>query len=85
MIFALDATASREPTWDQARRLHGELFSAALHNQTLAIQLCYYRGLSEFNASHWADAARSTARSNEQRQLPTRSNAKLGPRHPPRS
>ena len=53
MIFALDATASREPTWDQARRLHGELFSAALHNQTLAIQLCYYRGLSEFNASHW--------------------------------
>ncbi len=53
MIFALDATASREPTWDQARRLHGELFSAALTEQPLAIQLCYYRGLGEFIASHW--------------------------------
>lgn len=53
MIFALDATASREPTWDQARQLHGELFSATLSEQTLAIQLCYYRGLGEFTASHW--------------------------------
>lgn len=49
----MDATASREPTWDQARRLHGELFSAALSDQTLAIQLCYFRGLSEFIATTW--------------------------------
>ena len=53
IIFALDATASREPTWAQARRLHGELFSAALSKQTLAVQLCYYRGLGQFVTSDW--------------------------------
>ena len=49
----MDATASREPTWEQARRLHSELFSAALNEQTLAIQLCYFRGLGEFTATRW--------------------------------
>ena len=28
LIFALDATASREPTWDRACRIQGEMFEA---------------------------------------------------------
>lgn len=54
LVFALDATASREPTWHSARRLHAALFSAAQSGASLAIQLCYYRGLNEFRASPWA-------------------------------
>ena len=53
LIFALDATASREPTWAQARALHGELFGAAAADTSLAVQLCYYRGHAEFRASEW--------------------------------
>jgi hypothetical protein len=29
LIFALDATASRQPTWDHACRLQGEMFTEA--------------------------------------------------------
>ena len=53
LIFALDATASREATWEQARKLHGELFDAASTATSLAVQLCYYRGLGEFRSSRW--------------------------------
>ena len=51
LIFALDATASREPTWDLACSLHGELFLEVGNQAQLAVQLCYYRGLNEFTAS----------------------------------
>lgn len=53
LIFALDATASRQPTWDQAKSLHGEMFDASKSLGGLAIQLCYYRGLGQFYASPW--------------------------------
>lgn len=56
-MFALDATASREPSWEQARALHGELFSAAATTTSLAVQLCYYRGMAEFKASGWLTSA----------------------------
>lgn len=52
LLFALDATASREPTWEQARQLHKAMFQAA-DGTSLAIQLAYYRGFSEFVASPW--------------------------------
>src|SRR5262249_61133481 len=32
LLFALDATASREPTWDLATSLQGEMFVAAAEN-----------------------------------------------------
>lgn len=51
LIFALDATASREATWDQACHLQSELFMAARDLGGLAIQLCYYRGFGEFKAT----------------------------------
>ncbi|TGG90734.1 VWA domain-containing protein [Natronospirillum operosum] len=53
LIFALDATASREPTWDQACDLQSELFSATRDLGGLAIQLCYYRGYGEFKATRF--------------------------------
>ena len=57
LIFALDATASREPTWAQARALHGELFSVAAETTSLAVQLCYYRGMAGFHSSQWLTEA----------------------------
>lgn len=51
LIFALDATASREATWDQASELQSELFEAAQNLGGLSIQLCYYRGFREFKAT----------------------------------
>ena len=50
LVFALDATASRQPTWDQAMRVQDEMFRAATG---LAVQLVYYRGLAECRASPW--------------------------------
>ncbi len=51
LIFALDATASREATWDQACHLQSELFLATKDLGGLAIQLCYYRGYGEFKST----------------------------------
>jgi len=53
LLFGLDATASREPSWDQACQIQGEMFSAAASLGGLDIQLCYYRGFHEFEASPW--------------------------------
>jgi hypothetical protein len=53
LIFALDATASREATWDQASDLQSELFLAAQDLGGLSIQLCYYRGFREFKATNF--------------------------------
>lgn len=55
LIFAMDATASRESTWDLASKLHGELFTTARRNN-LAIQLVYYRGFNDFFASSWSSS-----------------------------
>jgi hypothetical protein len=51
LIFALDATASRQPTWDTASTLQAEMFQEA--GGDLAIQLIYYRGGNECKASSW--------------------------------
>ena len=56
ILFALDATASREPTWDLATNLHAELFEAAA-GTGVAVQLAYYRGYREFHASPWSTSA----------------------------
>lgn len=53
LIFAMDATASREPTWDQAARIQSEMFAETRRLGGLEIQLCYYRGFLEFEASGW--------------------------------
>jgi hypothetical protein len=53
MIFALDATISRQPTWDTASRLQAEMFREAASVGGLDIQLVYYRGFAECRASSW--------------------------------
>src|ERR1700689_5471981 len=53
LIFALDATMSRQPTWDQACRLQAEMFRETAAIGGLDIQLVYYRGLAECRASPW--------------------------------
>jgi hypothetical protein len=57
LIFALDATASREPTWDRACHIQGEMFEATEGLGGLEIQLVFYRGFAECKASHWATSA----------------------------
>lgn len=57
LLFALDATASRQPTWDRACQLQGEMFSEAARLGGLAIQLAWYRGFNEFGASPWLTEA----------------------------
>jgi hypothetical protein len=53
LIFALDATASREPTWDRACRIQGEMFEATAALGGLDVKLVYYRGFNECKGSRW--------------------------------
>ena len=53
LIFALDATMSRQPTWDVAQRLQARMFEVAARSGGLDVQLVYYRGLSECRASRF--------------------------------
>jgi hypothetical protein len=53
LIFALDATASRQPTWDQACQIQAEMFAETASLGGLAIQMCYFRGFAEFQAAPW--------------------------------
>ena len=54
LIFALDATASRGPTWDRASHLQAEMFQETTTLGGLEIQLAFYRGFGEFKATKWA-------------------------------
>ena len=59
LIFAMDATASREPTWDHACKIQAEMFAETTALGGLEIQLCYYRGLNECKSSAWLSNAAS--------------------------
>lgn len=59
LLFGLDATASRQPSWDRAMALQAEMFAEAARLGGLDIQLAYYRGFGEFETTPWlADADR---------------------------
>src|SRR6201991_2600997 len=51
LVFALDATMSRQPTWDMACALQADMFREAASLGSLDIRLVYYRGLDECRAS----------------------------------
>jgi hypothetical protein len=53
LIFAMDATASREHCWDMASQNHAAMFVEAYKLSTLNVQLCYYRGMGDFTALPW--------------------------------
>ena len=55
LLFGIDATASRQPTWDRACELQGRMFRATRDLGGLAVQLCYYRGFGELRASRWLE------------------------------
>lgn len=57
LIFALDATASRQPTWDRACQLQGEMFTETANLGSLAIQLVWYRGFGDFGVAPWLTEA----------------------------
>ncbi len=62
LILALDATMSRQPTWDMACKLQGDMFSAASRKAGLAIQLVYFRGMGESRASRFVTETVELAR-----------------------
>src|SRR4051795_6819486 len=53
LVFALDATMSRQTTWDLACRVQGEMFAATSQAGGLLVQLVYFRGFDECRASRW--------------------------------
>ncbi|MEP7032318.1 MAG: VWA domain-containing protein [Pseudolabrys sp.] len=61
LVFALDATMSRQPTWDCACTLQAEMFREAGSIGGLDVQLVYFRGLNECRASGWVAGAEKLA------------------------
>lgn len=53
LVFALDATMSRQPTWDRASSIQASMFTTAGNKSGLAVQLVYFRGYGESRASKW--------------------------------
>jgi hypothetical protein len=62
LVFALDATMSRQPTWDTACRLQAEMFREAAAVGGLEVQLVYYRGFGECRASGFVASGDHLAR-----------------------
>lgn len=61
LIFALDATMSRQPTWDLAQGLQQQMFAVAARHGGLDVQLVYFRGLSECRASRFVSQGEGLA------------------------
>ena len=57
LIFAIDATMSRQPTWTKATQIQSDMFDVAQSIGGLAVQLVYFRGHGEFHASDWTASA----------------------------
>ena len=53
LVFAMDATMSRQPTWDMALALQADMFQAVKAVGGLDVQLVYFRGAGECRASRW--------------------------------
>lgn len=62
LLFAMDATMSRAPTWDMALALQAEMFQAVKEIGSLEVQLMYFRGAGEARASKWVTNADALAR-----------------------
>ncbi len=62
LVFALDATLSRQPTWDMACALQADMFREAAALGSLDIRLVYYRGFNECRATAWISDSAELAR-----------------------
>ncbi|MBO6552323.1 MAG: VWA domain-containing protein [Roseitalea sp.] len=58
IVLALDATMSRQPTWDMASAIQAEMFESVASSTALTMQLVYFRGFGECRASRWAQNGR---------------------------
>lgn len=61
LIFAFDATMSRQTTWELAQGVQGKMFETAAAHGGLDVQLVYYRGFGECKASRFVGAGQSLA------------------------
>lgn len=62
LIFAMDATMSRQPSWDLALELQADMFKAVKAVGGLDVQLVYFRGFNECQASRWVGDPDALAR-----------------------
>src|ERR1700758_2958621 len=62
LVFALDATMSRQPTWDMACALQADMFREAAALGSLDIRLVFYRGFNECRATGWISDSAELAR-----------------------
>jgi hypothetical protein len=62
LVFALDATMSRQPTWDMACALQADMFRETASLGSLDIRLVYYRGFNECRATGWISDSTQLAR-----------------------
>jgi len=62
LVFAMDATMSRQPTWDRALAIQAEMFAETQKIGGLDVQLVYFRGFSECRASKWVSEPEALAR-----------------------
>ncbi len=62
LIFGMDATMSRQPTWDSAISIQSQMFVEAAKSGTLAVQLAYFRGFNECKSSKWVTDGKALAR-----------------------
>ncbi len=62
LLFAMDATMSRQPTWDMALGLQADMFHTVKTVGTLDVQLIYFRGAGECRSSKWVSDPATLAR-----------------------
>ncbi len=57
LLFVMDATASRQPSWDMACQIQGDMFAETATLGGLDVQLAYYRGYRDFRATPWVSSS----------------------------
>ena len=62
LIFAMDATASRAPSWDNACHIQGRMFEETDSLGGLEVQLVFYRGFRECKSSPWLSDSKALLR-----------------------
>ena len=62
LILAMDATMSRQHSWDTALAIQGDMFAETGRIGGLDVQLVYFRGFDECRASKWTSDTQGLAR-----------------------
>jgi hypothetical protein len=62
LVLAMDATLSRQHSWDQALSIQADMFEEAGRLNGIDVQLVYFRGHGECRASKWSPDTQSLAR-----------------------